>query len=331
MNSLQKPSNFIKPALKSLLNHHRTKVGGKDPEYRRSLIKKIEFKTHSMALRKILDTLKNCTDEEMVPILENLKLLVHEYDIAINFMNVGGLELIVPFAQMDNEDIASAALSVLSAAMQGNPVVQKLVADNHVLDILLENLVDKNQKYFSSLLFTISSYLRNMPESQLHFFRDDGIFFLALIIESNDSHKLKLHSISILADLAMEIMDGSNINYQKMQLIKLFITGVQSTNVCKEITSFLNDNNNITNLDVIQLQYLIHEKIIHAMHALHKVCSREFQSNRVKIAIEKLIKNYDPQVKNTLYSKLDDELRTDIYLQLKNIYEKIVLKEKDEL
>lgn len=34
-------------------------------------------------------------------------------------MNIGGMELIVPLVQMEDEKIASAALSVLSAAMQG--------------------------------------------------------------------------------------------------------------------------------------------------------------------------------------------------------------------
>ncbi|GFU47160.1 uncharacterized protein NPIL_571371 [Nephila pilipes] len=294
-------------------NLDKSKEG--DFEYRRSLVRKISLATKSQTLKEWMKSFQN--NEYSVEVLRELEYLVHQYETASDFVKLGGLELILPLVNHEDPSLASSALAVLSAALQGNPPVQKYAEEVNIVDYLIIALTKGPHTILSSALFTLSSYLRNNEESQIKFFRKDGLRILADILKSQiESLKSKLKVIDLLNDLATEIYGSLNIvdKAESSQLQRIiFYNEFKKTNICEKISTLLKYYDNT-----------ILEKTVAAMDSLHHICLKEFSKKHAIASIERHLGLYNPNAKKTWYFTNDLEMRRNIWNALRILHEKIM-------
>ncbi|GIY46790.1 hypothetical protein CDAR_494301 [Caerostris darwini] len=285
-----------------------------DLEYRRSLVRKISLKTRSEVLKKLVKNIQKFSNYSVLA-LQELEYLVHEYETAVDFVKLGGLELVLPLVNHEDSRIASGALSILTAAVQGNPIVQQYAEKAHILDYIIRALTGKPHNAVTSVLFTLSSYLRNNAVSQLKFFRSNGLHILANILQSpEETMKSKIKIIDLLNDIAVEIYsEPEDINEDKiLQIRRLFADGVQKENICEKLPRFLNYND-----------LAIQGKTANAMNSLNEICVKKFNQKNVMESIKRLIDIYNPYTKKYWYSKDDMELNWLIWNDLETLYRKM--------
>ncbi|CAL1269700.1 unnamed protein product [Larinioides sclopetarius] len=296
---------------------HITKSEEGDLEYRRSYVRKVIRETKFEALKVWFTKQANASGEYSVSDLQELEHLVHQYETAIDFIKLGGIEFLLPLINHVNPEISSAALSVLTAAMQGNPTVQKHAEDAQVLDYILKALRGIHRRSSTTSLYTLSSYIRNNPISQLNFFRHDGLNILAGILNSHtDSLKSKLKVLELLYDLASEIYMGPLTAYkskdQLTQLKRSFSSGFSNSNLCEIIFKYLDYD------DIVIL-----EKSILTMNSVARnVCSKDFKKLHVNKIVGQLLHKYDPRMPFWL-TRHETELRWIIRTELETLYDAV--------
>ncbi|KAF8785754.1 nucleotide exchange factor SIL1-like [Argiope bruennichi] len=295
---------------------HITQSEEGDPEYRRSYMRKVIRETKFESLKFWFTKHSNSSGEYSVSDLQDLEHLVHQYDTAIDFIKLGGLEFLLPLISHTDPEISSATFSVLTAAMQGNPTVQKYAEDAQILNYILKVLRNAHRRSTSSL-YTLSSYIRNNPVSQLNFFRHKGLNILAGILKSQvDNLKSKLKVLELLSDLASEIYMGPVTAYENQnQLAKLkraFASGFSNLNLCEIIPKYLDYDD-----------FVILEKTIFAMNSVApNVCSKDFKKPHVIKVVGQLLLKYEPKKKFWL-TKHESELRWIIWTELQALYDVI--------
>ncbi|GFQ92191.1 uncharacterized protein TNCT_42991 [Trichonephila clavata] len=286
-----------------------------DFEYRRSLVRKISLATKSEALKKWIKSLQRY-DKYTVEALQELEYLVHQYETASDFVKLGGLELILSLINNEDPSLASTALSVLSAALQGNPPVQKYAEEIKISDYLTKVLRKGPPTVLSSALFTLSSYLRNNEKSQINFFRMGGLTILAdILTSSGGSLKSKLKVIDLLNDLAIEIYDNLDVVDQAhtRQLQRVFYDGFKNTKICEEIPTFFKYSD-----------YTVYEKVVIAMNSLHHVCLKDFKKKHVIDSIERLAYLCIPNVKLVWLYPNDLEIQMNICDALQTLLDNVM-------
>ncbi|GBM17958.1 hypothetical protein AVEN_111103-1 [Araneus ventricosus] len=227
------------------------------------------------------------------------------------------MEFLLPLINHVNPEISSAAFSVLTAAMQGNPTVQKYAEDAQVLDYILKALRGVHRRSSTTSLYTLSSYIRNNPVSQLNFFRHNGLNILAGILKSQaDSLKSKLKVLELLYDLASEIYMGPRTAYkskdQLSQLERAFSSGFSNSNLCEIILKYLAYD------DIVILE----KSILAISSVAENVCSKEFKKLHVIKVIGQLLHKYDPK-KAFWLTRHETELRWIIWTELEALYDTV--------
>lgn len=294
------------------------KESDNERELRRSILKKATVATESDTMKTILRRFDY--DKNKLQLLEQMEFIVHEYDVAVNFATLGGIKIIMPFLFSSDDEIVSCVASVLGAAMQSNPTVQKLAMNEDVGKNLLKLLVHKSPGVLSRIIFALSTFLRNAPEAQEDFIHANGVSKLSDILEShNIATNTKLKIITLFNDLAVEQETAefypSDRSSEKMAVLKRsFANELQKWGICKRIPSFLN----LEDFDT-------HQKVTSAMVSLHSACHKDFKSDATKFRLKKLLKIYDPDSaeEDPLYPAIDKDLKRALYNELSDLIKKM--------
>lgn len=158
----------------------------------------------------------NNTDDVTV-LLEEIELLVHHFESAMDFVKIGGLERVVyKCLNSTSFNIKYKALQVLGAATQNHADIQSHILNSGGLDILTRMLaLDDNYLVKSRVLHVLGGVLRGYPMAQLKFMDMAGLNVLSRLMESNDI-RLQLKIVTLIDDLLKEESQTSFENVHDM-------------------------------------------------------------------------------------------------------------------
>lgn len=134
--------------------------------------------------------------------MEELEFLVHQVDNAMDFVKLGGIDLMLDtILRADEDSVKMGAATVLSAASQGNNIVQIHMAKRKAPQILLDELSKPNNAQLKKkLLYTLSASIRNFPTAQQSFIKLNGVTVLQDLLKD---HELVRNVLTLISDLGM--------------------------------------------------------------------------------------------------------------------------------
>ncbi|CAF3698496.1 unnamed protein product [Rotaria socialis] len=234
----------------------------------------MKIETDHEILTKLIKQLgKTDNEENRKTILTDLEFYLHQYDNAIVFGDMHGLELLIQLLNTtdtsnDNRYLASLALG---AAFQGNPKVQSKGLNLGLVRYLLHLLNSGNDNTLKyRLVFTLSTLLRNFPQAQGSFLAHGGIETIVKIVDSTDSNnKMKLRVIQLMNDLIIEkdqATDDKRLVYENIDIRDQLV----KHNWCSYISHHL------ISIDLNEYDQI--EKILAALIPLADACRNDFVS-----------------------------------------------------
>lgn len=329
--SISEALKLIKPEeIKQLVKDEKAKFRSMD-ELKRDFEKmKIKVKSDSEILQDLVKLYPLALDAEKVEILQNLEYIVHQYDVAQDFVKMGALDLLIPDLNSTNAKIRSLIAFTLGSAMQGNPKVQIACLEKSVLSHLLRLVsFDPDMKVRNRAMFAISCMVRQFPLAQHHLLRNGGFSAFAQLFRDSgwdlENQKLQMKVINLIQDLITEqTMAGkysksSDVNDEKIkQYNRLNLGAVLVQNgFCKTVPKFLY-------LPDIDTQ----EKVVSAMLALVDYCGNEFNKNLIQL------KQLGISVKEkALLEEIedDDDYFKQLYGNMQTLIRKVEFKPIEEL
>ncbi|UJR31461.1 hypothetical protein I4U23_018951 [Adineta vaga] len=259
-------------------------------------------------LLKKLNTTNN--NEDRKTILTDLEYYLHQYDNAILFADMHGLELLLQlFNSADvNNDIRHLICLALGAAFQGNPKVQLAGFNLGYVQHLLRLLnVEKDDNIEFRLLFTLSTLLRNFPQTQRNFLEYGGIETIVKIVDQTEpTSKIQMRVIELMNDLITEKDQATDDNrqaYENIDIRDRLVKHDWCTKISHRLTSIDTDNS-----DHI-------EKTLIAMIPLADACRTNFLS-----LLSTLDKFNDVYTKTNLN---EDSLDTNILTNIESLRMKL--------
>ncbi|XP_077501997.1 sil1 nucleotide exchange factor isoform X2 [Amblyomma americanum] len=167
---------------------------------------KLQAKSESEILQTLLESYRNSTEVGKEALLRDMEFLVHQYDRAVDFLNMGGLLAIAPDLNSTSDTVRELVAFTLGSALQGNPKVQKTVLGHGLLPQLLRLVAwDPSTRVRLRCLFALSCLVRQLPEAQEALLHHGGLTVLAgLFTWSSGSDKLQLKAVTLLHDLIVE-------------------------------------------------------------------------------------------------------------------------------
>lgn len=221
-------------------------------------------KSDSHTIQELLELYRNKSskDEEKEGHLREMEYLLHQYDVAKDFVRMGGIKDILP--GLNNTILRDHVALALGAALQGNPSVQKAMLDSQGLHALL---VSSKAGCGSQCIFALSTLVRQFPAAQKLLIDLGGLQVLAQVFQSRDSNlKLRLKIVTLLSDLLVErnhALTGAESSDRKKQYIKIDITpSIVSSGFCELIPTLMKSSSEDTR-----------EKVLHALHGLVGFCN----------------------------------------------------------
>ncbi|CAF1145651.1 unnamed protein product [Adineta ricciae] len=247
-------------------------------------------------------------NENRKTILTDLEFYLHQYDNAILFSDMHGLELLIQLLNSTNvnNDVRHLTCLTLGAAFQGNPKVQLKALNLGFVPYLLRLLnieVDDNIRF--RLMFTLSTLLRNFPQAQRSFLEHGGIETIVTLIDQTEpNNKIQLRAIELMNDLIVEkdqeTADKRNV-YDSIDIRDRLVKYDWCAKVSHRLTS-----NDMHNFDQI-------ERLLTAMISFTDVCRTNFMS--LLPMLEKLNDVYTKANPNEVSTFTD--LLTNLRAQLK--------------
>ncbi|XP_071044270.1 nucleotide exchange factor Sil1 isoform X2 [Parasteatoda tepidariorum] len=295
-----------------------------DFEYRRSFTSKVEIEVNSLQLQNVITEIRKIISQNSFAkslLLENLDFLenlVHQYDIGKKFVDIGGFQLILSLTRYKDEDISKAAFNILSAAMQGNQEVQIYATKTDLLKFINDTLTSLVSYQTSSVLLTLSTFVRNCPEALSSFIEKQGIQTLSLLLNNSWTiRKVQMRIVDVLRDMTAEIYDDNpdTVSSLLLRIKKNFTRDIELYSVCDKIMDlFLTFN-----------EYKFHEKIVSAMTTMLDICKEKFKIRNATKKLKTLMKLYDPFKRLNLWYEpiIDVELRYYIFQDLKELIMKL--------
>ncbi|CAF1589569.1 unnamed protein product [Rotaria sp. Silwood1] len=229
---------------------------------------------HEILTNLINELTKTNNEHNLKTILTDLEFYLHQYDNAIVFSDMNGLELLIQLLNTTNtynDDIRSLTSLALGAAFQGNPKVQLKGLNLGFVRYLLHLLnIETNNNIKYRLLFTLSTLLRNFPQAQINFLEYGGIETIINIFEQNNSNnKIKLRAILLMNDLIIEKDQAMNDKQHIYENIHIRDELVKY-NWCSYISHYL------ISIDLNDFDQI--DKLLIAMISLTDVCRNDFVS-----------------------------------------------------
>lgn len=272
---------------------------------------------------------KNFIEEELLIILEDLEYLVHQYDNAVEFINLNGFQIVYTHLNSSNVAIKLEAIKLLGSSIQNNPKVQIYALETGAIDLLLRILaLDDNFDVKNRIMFGLGCLLRRFPLAQLKFLENAGLSVFAKLFDSSNI-KVQIKVVTLLNDLLIEYSDAikdrnsTNFNeklnqYKKINLKK----GLLENNFCIYFVKLLK---NVINVD--KNDYDSIEKSLHIIDKMINECDSECTEATTDVLMPL-------KAELNLLSTTDVENQTyylELYNILSNILKTIKFKQKSEL
>jgi len=188
-------------------------------------------------------------ESEKADIIENLEYYVHQYDNALDFIQLEGFKLIViPSLNSTNSNLRKQACFLMGGAAQSNPQFQIAALEAGFVDLFLRlTSLDPEPEVSTKAFFALSSLLRNFPEAQNTFLRQGGLGVLTKIFkqENKSYERLKIKILTLIHDLLVErdtseITDDSVSKARKKQYDQInFEAQVQESGWCQVLNEML--------------------------------------------------------------------------------------------
>nr|CDS31071.1 nucleotide exchange factor SIL1 [Hymenolepis microstoma] len=197
-------------------------------------------RSESALLIKLFDDFeKSKSDEDSLPILEQMEDLLRKFDNAVDFARIGKLAILMNKLPIVSSVVKARILSCLAAALQSNPLVKAEMYKAGLLNKLVqlwhqELLLPKiDSSVIGQCLLATSVLIRNFPVAQKNLFgpRVDeytpvGYNLLKrTLVFAPDNTKIKTRIFSLLGDLLEEYnsteMADNSTNSSQYELIKL--------------------------------------------------------------------------------------------------------------
>lgn len=233
---------------------------------------KVHFTSETILLKETLETYsKESNLEKRIALLSDMEYFVHSIDLANDFFQIGGFDLLQKHLNETNTNIQAAVLNVFGASIQSNLGLKSLLlkADfARQIIVLLNN--SKDIVVLKKCLFVLSVFLRNYPLAQKIFFQSfDGVSLLESIL--NKDFILAIKASTLLSDIAIEIATAaSSSSYADIGHYETisFETIVKQSTVCSKLIQLMH------NVDLSNLITLIEN-----MLGLARVCHVEFRKH----------------------------------------------------
>lgn len=148
------------------------------------------------------------SDNDRVSILEDLEYLVHQFDNAISFVDMGGLnQIVLTGINSSSTEVKQGALHLLGSAVQSNPKVQIAAVEAGLVQSLIRAIAyDTQEGVARKAVFALSCLVRGFPFGQQVLLQHGGLEVLRKVFDRQDfkSLPLQLKVVSLLHDLLVE-------------------------------------------------------------------------------------------------------------------------------
>lgn len=166
------------------------------------------------------------SDDVRTGVLEDLEYLVHQFDNAINFVDMGGLQQIVVTAiNSSSSSIKQSALHLLGSAVQSNPKVQIAAVEAGLVQSLIRIVAyDSQDGVARKALFALSCLVRGFPYGQQILVQHGGLEVLRKVFDRRDFRTLplQLKVVSLLHDLLVEREEAEGERLQQLLRLNIY-------------------------------------------------------------------------------------------------------------
>ena len=168
----------------------------------------LEVETDIEIVSKLVKEFQEATENDKTTILDDLEYYVHQYDNALLFVDLGGLQkIIIPSLNSSNISHRKYSCLLLSGAAQSNPKFQIAALEHGLVETLLRmTVLDQDPEVSTKAFSAMSAIIRNFPEAQNSLLRQGGLGVLIKIFENENSvyEKLKIKILTMINDLLIE-------------------------------------------------------------------------------------------------------------------------------
>ncbi|CAN7982832.1 unnamed protein product [Ixodes hexagonus] len=282
---------------------------------------KLRAKSDSEIVKGLLDHYRNATTTGKEPLLRDLEFLVHQYDTALDFIQMDGLLVIAPDLNSTSETLRELVAFTLGSALQGNPQVQNSVLEFGLLPQLLRLVaIDPSSRVRSRCLFALSCLVRNLPAAQEAFVHHGGLTVLAALFTtgSSSSTKLQLKAVTLIHDLLVEQRLRHAAGGAQVSRLQ---EGIRLYGFCSLVPELLQS----PDMDV-------QEKVVQAMLSLVETCFKEFQAHLPRL--RSLLEVYQREVHSESLPKSlehESDYFEGLLHALSQLLDSLERKQKDEL
>ncbi|XP_050734277.1 nucleotide exchange factor SIL1-like isoform X2 [Eriocheir sinensis] len=186
----------------------------------------IKIETDVEILTKLMNRYENAkTDKDRASLLEDLEYLVHQFDNAITFVDMGGLQQIVlPGINSTSIDIKQKTFHLLGSAVQSNPKVQIASVELGLVESLIRAVTHETEVSVArKAVFALSCLVRGFPYGQQVLVQNGGLEVLRKVFDRGDFQTvpLQLKVVALLHDLLIEREEAEGERLQQLRLFKL--------------------------------------------------------------------------------------------------------------
>lgn len=186
----------------------------------------LNIETDMDTLTRLIEQYRRAdSDSSRITLLEDLEYLVHQFDNAITFVDLGGLEVIVkPGLNSTNVAVKEGILHLVGSAVQSNPKVQIAALEAGLLHLLIQAVSrDLHDSVARRAVFALSCLVRGFPYGQQVLLQHGGLEVLRKVFDRNDWQSLttQLKIVSLLHDLLVERAQAEGERQQQLSQLKL--------------------------------------------------------------------------------------------------------------
>jgi len=289
----------------------------------------LNVETDIEIITKLVSQFKEATEKDKETILDDLEYYVHQYDNALLFVDLGGLQnTIIPSLNSSSTSLRRLSCLLLSGASQSNPKFQIAAFEHGLVETLLRmTVLDQDPEVSTKSFSAMSAVIRNFPEAQNSLLRQGGLGVLIKIFdhEHNVYEKLKIKVLTMINDLLIERDDAAKMNdeasvkrrSQYNDIDKKFSIEAQilAHGWCQVFSKILilpeRDDSTAVGEEVpLKIEHDIIEKLIGAMETILSKCSHPEYSQQDNLHYKLTLLHSHYQ---TLSDREKEEVDSDLY------------------
>jgi len=210
----------------------------------------LSVETDIQVIKRLFQQFTQAPDNDVkANIIENLEYYVHQYDNALDFIQLEGLSLIIiPSLNSTSANLRKQACFLVGGAVQSNPQFQIASLEAGFVEVFLRlTSLDPDPEVSTKAFYALSSLLRNFPEAQNTFLRQGGMGILVKIFENRSKRyeRLKIKILTLIHDLMVErdssttFDDPVSLARKKQYQLYSFESKVQESGLCQVLNPML--------------------------------------------------------------------------------------------